>query len=426
MNPSIDTPTKPQDLAITAEAPTKTTRLCVVGLGYVGLPTALLFAKQGFQVQGVDTSPAVQEAFANNEMAEKYPELAPWWHAVRNLEVDHQPQFSVASTPVVADVYLICVPTPVHTHTKDCDLSAVIAATQSITPTLRSGAMVVLESTVPPGTTRKVVQPILESTGLKVGHDIDLVFSPERILPGNTIHELVNNHRVIGGTTPKAAQRAKDLFSQVVQGELHVTDDITAEFCKLAENTYRDVNIALANELSLIADEVGVDIHKALPLINQHPRVNVLKPGIGVGGHCIAVDPWFFVEVSPWKTELIGTSRRVNDRMPHYIVQKIMSQVADIDNPIICCLGLTYKPDVADTRESPAMRIVAMLREKGITVRGYDPLVPEYATPGLTAQLNGVDVAAILVPHHDLMTELSSNQSHYLATMRHPQIVQYG
>jgi UDP-N-acetyl-D-mannosaminuronic acid dehydrogenase len=403
--------TTPASLAApqpTTTLSTQTTRICVLGLGYVGLPTALLFAKHGFQVLGVDISPNVQQVFATNQVVDRYPELAPWWNAVRNLRINDQPQFSVAAVPAPSEVYLICVPTPVHPHNKDCDLTAVVSAAQSIVPTLRPGGLVVLESTVPPGTTRKVVKPILESTGLVVGQDIDLVFSPERILPGNTIHELVHNHRVIGGYTPQAAQRAKALFGQIVQGDLHTTDDVTAEFCKLAENTYRDVNIALANELSLIADEVGVDIGQAIPLINQHPRVNVLKPGIGVGGHCIAVDPWFFVEVSPWKTELIATSRRVNDRMPHYIVQKILAQVAHLNHPTIACLGLTYKPDVADTRESPAMRVVELLRKKGVTVRAYDPLVPEFATPHLVTQLQGSDFAAVLVPHTAMLAELEA------------------
>jgi UDP-N-acetyl-D-mannosaminuronic acid dehydrogenase len=392
-------------------------RVCVMGLGYVGLPTALLFARHGLTVHGVDISPRVIDNIRHDKIADAYPELAEWWHSVKAL-----PTFSADVKPIPSDLFLITVPTPVHPQTKHCDLSAVVSAMEAIVPVLRPGNMVVLESTVPPGTTRNMLKPMIERAGFTVGEDLHLCFSPERILPGNTVQELVHNHRVLGGTTPESARLAATILRQVVSGEIYVTDDMTAEFCKLAENTYRDVNIALANELSIIADQHGIDIKEAIPLINMHPRVNLLQPGIGVGGHCIAVDPWFFVELSPDKTELIGTSRRVNDKMPDYCAGKIMQDLADIENPRICAVGLTYKPDVADTRESPAGRIVEVLREHGHDVTTFDPLLSEYQGMTLADAVEGADYLAILVNHAVVKAELSLNREKILARMRTPRL----
>lgn len=393
-------------------------KICVVGLGYVGLPTALLFALHDFAVQGVDVSDRVLENIAESRVGDVYPELSDWWEQVRDKDA-----FFASKKPGLADVFLITVPTPVHPVDKTCDLSMVRAAAQSILPVLRENNLVILESTVPPGTTRKILLPMIEAeTGLKVGKDIFLCFSPERVLPGNTTYELIHNHRVIGGTTPESAVLGKSLLSQVMQGTIYTTDDITAEFCKLAENTYRDVNIALANELSVLADQYGIDMHEARELINMHPRVNLLKPGIGVGGHCIAVDPWFFVEQSPEITQLIGTSRRVNDRMPEYTVQKILKDVADIQKPRICLAGLSYKPDVGDTRESPAMRIVEILQENGADIVTYDPLLPEYANMSLADAANGADYLAVLVNHTSLQEDLMLRRDQIETAMKIPRI----
>lgn len=392
--------------------------ICVVGLGYVGLPTALLFAQNGYMVQGVDVSPRVLETIANSKVGEAYPELSSWWETVRG-----QGRFQASNTPEPSDVFLITVPTPVHETEKTCDLSMVRAATESILPVLRENNLVILESTVPPGTTRRLLKPLIEEhTGLKVGKDIFLCFSPERVLPGNTTHELIYNHRVIGGTTPASAVLGKTLLSRVMKGKLYTTDDITAEFCKLAENTYRDVNIALANELSILADEYGVNMPEARELINMHPRVNLLKPGIGVGGHCIAVDPWFFVEASPMNTRLIATSRQVNDRMPEYTVQKILAELKDIPNPRICLVGLSYKPDVGDTRESPAMRVVEILKTQGVDVVTFDPLLEEYQGQTLLSVAQGADYLAILVNHTVVQQALTTLLPEIQAAMRTPKI----
>jgi UDP-N-acetyl-D-mannosaminuronic acid dehydrogenase len=393
-------------------------KICVVGLGYVGLPTALLFAMNDYTVQGVDVSEQVLHNIAQSRIDEVYPELSTWWHTVKE-----QARFSASHQAEPADVFLITVPTPVLPVEKTCDLSMVRAATESILPVLRKNNLIILESTVPPGTTRQLLKPLIEEhTGLKVGHDIFLCFSPERVLPGNTTHELIHNHRVIGGVTPSSAMLGKALLSRVMKGELFITDDITAEFCKLAENTYRDVNIALANELSILADEYGVPMMEARELINMHPRVNLLKPGIGVGGHCIAVDPWFFVEASPINTRLIATSRKVNDRMPDYTVQKILKDLKGIVNPRICLVGLSYKPDVGDTRESPAMRIVEIFQEKGIEVVTYDPLLEEYQGTTLAQVAEGTDYLAVLVNHTAVQNILATSQQEIKNSMRTPMI----
>lgn len=392
--------------------------ICVVGLGYVGLPTALLFAMNGYTVHGVDVSPRVLDSIAQSKVGDVYPELSGWWETVRK-----QAQFKASATPEPSDVFLITVPTPVHATEKTCDLSMVKTATESILPVLKKNNLVILESTVPPGTTRRLLKPLIEAhTGLIVGEDIFLCFSPERVLPGNTTHELIHNHRVIGGTTPEAALLGKAVLSRVMKGDLFLTDDVTAEFCKLAENTYRDVNIALANELSILADEYGVNISEARELINMHPRVNLLKPGIGVGGHCIAVDPWFFVEASPINTRLIATSRQVNDRMPEYTVQKILNEVSDITEPRICLVGLSYKPDVGDTRESPAMRVVEILREKGVDTVTYDPLLPEYQGCTLLDAVQGADYLAVLVNHTEVQSTLALQRTAIEQVMRTPRI----
>jgi UDP-N-acetyl-D-mannosaminuronic acid dehydrogenase len=393
-------------------------KICVLGLGYVGLPTALLFAQNDFTVQGVDISETVLDNIQNSRVGEVYPELSEWWTAVEAAACFH-----ASRTPEPADVFLITVPTPVHAQDKTCDLSAVKAATQSILPVLRRGNLVILESTVPPGTTRNLLKPMIETeTGLKVGEDVFLCFSPERVLPGNTTHELVYNHRVVGGVTPEAAILGQALLRRVMKGEIFTTDDMTAEFCKLAENTYRDVNIALANELSVLADEYGIDMPEARKLINMHPRVNLLKAGIGVGGHCIAVDPWFFVEASPLNTQLIATSRRVNDRMPHYTVEKILKEVQDIENPRICLAGLSYKPDVADTRESPAIRVMELMRERKVDIVVYDPLLPEYQQISLADAAEGADYLAVLVNHTPIQESLATHQPEIERRMRTPRI----
>lgn len=392
-------------------------KVCVFGLGYVGLPTALLFSRQGFEVHGVDVSERVMKILANDEVPDVYPELNDWWQHVR--ENNH---FTYSEKPVESDLFLIAVPTPVNSKTKRCDLSYVKAAGEAIAEVLKKDDIVVLESTVPPGTTSDILRPMLEKTGLKAGVDFHLCFSPERVLPGNTVHELQNNARIIGGTTRESAELCKAIFEKAIKGDIYATDDRTAEFCKIAENTARDVNIALANELSILADDYGIDIKEAIELINQHPRVKLLNPGIGVGGHCIAVDPWFFVEASPEHAKLINQARRVNDSMPAYSVQKIIKDVEGIRNPKIVLVGLTYKPDVADTRESPAIEMVEILKRKDFNVVEYDPLLPEYEDTDLISVAKDADYMGILVLHTCVANELRENMDAIQQVMNTPNI----
>jgi UDP-N-acetyl-D-mannosaminuronic acid dehydrogenase len=284
-------------------------------------------------------------------------------------------------------------------------MRAVIAATEAIVPHLRLGNLVVLESTSPPRTTVDLMKPILEESGLTAGRDFMLAYSPERVLPGQILKELVANSRVIGGIDRASAEAGRDLYAVFVEGEIMVTDATTAEMVKLMENTYRDVNIAIANEFALIAEHLGIDVWEAIEIANRHPRVKILRPGPGVGGHCIAIDPWFLVEAAPEQARLIRQARLVNDSMPGHVIQRTQELLKGIEQPIIACLGLTFKPDIDDVRESPAAAIALKLLELGYHVRAYDPFVRDFRPLGVcladsmeTAVLDA-DLILLLVDH---------------------------
>lgn len=340
--------------------------ICVVGLGYVGLPTAACLAKAGFNIIGVDINPSVVACVNSGR-----PHIVePGLEAVI-AEVVGSGQLHARQTPAPASAYLITVPTPVgHDALRTPDLSYVFAAGDAIAPSLRSGAMIILESTSPVGTTRKLIERLAalrddlrfpEDGRDEADVDVDIVYSPERILPGSTIEELRTNDRVVGGATPRAGARAAALYTHLTDGALLVTDDRSAEFVKLAENAFRDVNIAFANELSMVCDQIDLDVWEIIRLANHHPRVNILRPGPGVGGHCIAVDPWFIVAQSPERARLIRTAREVNDHKPNHVIAQIAEAIADNPSATIGCMGLTYKPDVDDFRESPSLLIARTL-----------------------------------------------------------------
>jgi UDP-N-acetyl-D-mannosaminuronic acid dehydrogenase len=292
-------------------------------------------------------------------------------------------------------------------------------------PYLQKGNLVIIESTIPPLTCREIIIPLLEKSGLKVGTDVLLCHCPERILPGNIFEEIVHNDRVIGGIDQESSLAAREIYSSFVKGDLYLTDDVTAELCKLMENTYRDVNIALANEFALVAEGLGVNIKEAIFLANKHPRVSILNPGIGVGGHCISIDPWFIKEVDPKHTNLIMTARRINDEMPEKIASQIRKKVKDLVKPQIVALGAAYKPDTYDIRESPAIKIVNLLREDGYQVELYDPLVKEYAYDSLLDVVEGKDCLVVLVEHKKIVQELESNLELIKSRMRNPLIVRF-
>jgi len=375
-------------------------KVCLIGLGCIGLPTACILSGKGFKVVGVDTNQKLVEELNQVNIDPLEPGLA----SLANSAIKSG-SFIPKLSPEEADVFMICVPTP-PTDENKADLTYVKDAAKSILPYLRKGNLVILESTVPPGTTEEILKPILEKSGLRIGNELHLAYCPERVLPGNILKELVENNRIIGGINAESAELAKEVYQSFVEGEIYLTDATTAEMVKLVENSFRDVNIAFANELSRICDKLNLKIWKVIELANKHPRVNVLKPGPGVGGHCVAVDPFFIVEKAPDEARLIKTARRVNDSMPDYMVEKVERAVkqAEIKNPIIACLGITYKAGTGDLRGSPALRIVRTLREKGYTIRACDPYIrdfTEFSLFSLEEAVEGADCLVLLVDHKE-------------------------
>jgi len=378
------------------------TNLCVLGLGYIGLPTASTFATHGMHVVGVDVNPRVVETLQNGGLHIHEPGLRTLVQAALKSG-----NLSISTEPEEAEAFIIAVPTPFK-EGKRADLSYVISASEAIAPYLREGNLVVLESTSPPRTTMDVVAPILERSGLKAGDDFHLAYSPERVLPGQILRELIDNARVIGGIDRASSEAGRDLYATFVRGEIICTTATTAEMVKLMENTYRDVNIAIANEFSRLAARFGVDVWEAIELANRHPRVDILRPGPGVGGHCISVDPWFLVEAAPDLTPLIATSRQVNDDQPQVVVDLLQEALGGLDGKRIAVLGLAYKPDVDDLRESPAVEIACRLAERGAEVIAYEPYKLDAEFPGISmaqsldAALGGADGLALLVAHTPL------------------------
>ncbi len=362
-------------------------KLSVIGLGYVGLPTAAIFANKGLDVLGVDIRQDVVDLINRGEVHIVEPDLDK---IVRDAVAAGK--LRAAAEPEAADAFIIAVPTP-FTDDHKPDLSHLHDAAESLKGVLKKGDLMVVESTVPVGTTEALSIKLSKlCPGLTFPHeagadaDIRIAHSPERVLPGNVVAELTSNDRVIGGITPECAERAAALYGLAVEGKCLLTTAPTAELVKLAENAYRDVNIAFANELSVICDRLGIDPWEAVELANHHPRVNVLKPGPGVGGHCIAVDPWFIVDSAPDDTPLIQAARKVNDAKPHHLVGKIKDAVQGLDNPVIACLGLAYKADIDDLRESPAIVVV---RELAQAVAG-DILAVEPHIDALPPELEGL------------------------------------
>lgn len=374
-------------------------QICIIGLGYIGLPTASTFASRGLKVTGVDRNQEVVKGLRNGKVHIYEPGLGEIVEKVLR-----EGKLQISEKPVEADAFIIAVPTPFYDD-KKADLSYVRSAAESVIPVLRKGNLVVLESTSPPLTTRDVVKPILERSGLKAGEDFKLVYSPERVLPGQILKELVENARVIGGIDKASAEAGRDLYSIFVKGEIVLTDATTSEMVKLMENTYRDVNIAIANEFSRLAERFGVDVWEAISIANRHPRVKILNPGPGVGGHCISVDPWFFVESAPDLTPLIHTARKVNDSQPEFVVTLLTEVMGNLRGKQVAVLGLAYKPDVDDLRESPAVEIARHLVEEGAMVTAFEPFKTNFQidkvhmAKSLEEALKGADAVLLLVAH---------------------------
>ena len=370
-------------------------KVCVIGLGYIGLPTAAMFANAGLDVVGVDKKPQIVEALNRGEVIIEENGLEEF---IKNVVAGGH--LKAALEPEVSDAYIISVPTPI-TEDKKADMRFVESATKSLVPLLKKGDLVILESTSPIGTVDQLMLPILEESGLKAGEDFSLGHSPERVIPGKILYELVNNDRIAGGIDKKSASRIAELYKSFVKGEIFETDARTAEMCKLSENTFRDVNIAFANELAKICEDQGINVWELIELCNKHPRVNIHQPGPGVGGHCIAVDPWFIVEKEPSLANIIRTSRETNDSMPDYVASKADKILEGIENPAICVLGVTYKPDVDDMRESPVIHLIEKLKEKGYAVKAHDPHVKgrEGIEEDLAAAAKGADLVILGVNH---------------------------
>jgi len=392
--------------------------ISMIGLGYIGLPTATLFASRKKKVIGVDVSKHAVETINQGKIHIVEPELDMLVHAAVS-----EGYLRATLTPEPADAFLIAVPTPFKDGHKP-DLSYIESAAKAIAPVLAKGNLVVLESTSPVGATEQMAAWLAEARPdltfpQHAGEDADIQVAhcPERVLPGHVVRELVSNDRVIGGMTKKASAMAVALYKTFVEGECIVTNARTAEMCKLTENSFRDVNIAFANELSMICDKLEINVWELIALANRHPRVSILQPGAGVGGHCIAVDPWFIVDTTPDEARIVRMAREVNDHKPEWVLEKVKAAIADalakkpgstISDIKVACLGLAFKPDIDDLRESPAVEITQYIAQLGCQVLAVEPNIealpetmsnPNLSAVNLTDALTASDVICILVKH---------------------------
>lgn len=380
----------------------KTKKISVIGLGYIGLPTAALLASNGYSVVGMDVSEHAVATINQGKIHIVEPELESFVRSAVSAG-----RLLAFTEPQPGDVYIICVPTPFHEGgpIPQPNIEYVLAATRSIAPFVKAGDLVILESTSPVGTTEQM-QAVLCEAGVKVD-DVHMAYCPERVLPGKIMTELVENDRIVGGITSEATKAVSSFYRTFVRGEVLETSAKTAEMCKLTENSFRDVNIAFANELSLLCAEDGIDVWELIQLANRHPRVNILQPGAGVGGHCIAVDPWFIVAQDIENSRLIRTAREVNNYKTEWVIEKIKLAAADVNattgkKPKIACLGLAFKPDIDDLRESPALEIVEALFGQGFDVAAVEPNIESHVflpLMKLSEAIEEADIVAVLVKH---------------------------
>lgn len=373
-------------------------KLTTIGLGYIGLPTSIMFAKHGVDVVGVDIKQEAVDKLNNGQIHIEEPGLQ---EALE--EVLASGKFKASTIPEQADAYIIAVPTPNNNDEhKSCDISIVMSGVESIIPLLKRGDTVIVESTIAPRTMDDHVKPYLESKGFIIGEDIYLVHCPERVLPGQIMHELVYNNRIIGGITPACVEAGKRVYGTFVKGEMIETQAKTAEMSKLMENTYRDVNIALANELAKICNDLEINVNDVIEMANKHPRVNLHTPGPGVGGHCLAVDPYFIIAEAPEHALLIKLARDINVSMPEYVVHHTKDILSRIGGNKVTVFGLTYKGDVDDIRESPAFDIYEMLTASQYEVVAYDPHVKqEFVEEDMGTAVKDSNLVLILSDHSE-------------------------
>ncbi|MBU5363901.1 nucleotide sugar dehydrogenase [Enterococcus devriesei] len=382
----------------------------VIGLGYIGLPTALMLASAGNEVVGTDYNDALVETLKNNKLTFEEPGLEDLFTSAINSGIKFTNEYQ--ST----DFYIVTVPTPYDKEDKKIDPSYVIAATKKVLEVCKKGTLLVIESTISPSTIDKFVRPLIKEAGMTIDEDIFLVHAPERILPGQMIKELKHNSRTIGADSPEAAQKVKEVYSTFCEGEIVCTDIRTAEMTKVVENTYRGINIAFANELTKIARHDNLDVHEIIKIANMHPRVNILSPGPGVGGHCIPVDPWFLVGDYPRLTSLISTALEINESMPEMVLERIsyiMKENSITDRNKVGIYGLTYKSDVDDIRESPTLQLFEKMEAHfAEPFRVFDPMLKEKVLENqqmdYTRFLEESDIVVLMVEHSHLKDNLSS------------------
>lgn len=381
----------------------------IIGLGYIGLPTALMFAKSGIRVVGTDIDNGLVDSLSNGKLTFKEPGLEETYQMAIKNDIKFTTKYEKAST------YIIAVPTPYMADTKKLDPQHIISAIHSVLDVCNQGAILIIESTVSPGTIDKHIRREIESRGYIIGKDIHLVHAPERIIPGNMIYELEYNSRTIGADNSIIGEKVKELYSNFCKGEIVVTDIRSAEMSKVVENTYRDINIAFANELAKICRKDNLDVYEIIKIANMHPRVNILQPGPGVGGHCISVDPWFLVGDYPDLTNMILTARKTNDSMPQHVLSRIRDIMREHDiNDIsrVGLYGLAYKENVDDTRESPSLQLLQRMDEHlAFGVKVFDPLIQEKIVENqffnFDKFLSEIEIIVIMVAHDHIKENMN-------------------
>ncbi|MCD8363485.1 MAG: nucleotide sugar dehydrogenase [Lachnospiraceae bacterium] len=394
----------------------------VVGLGYIGLPTALMFAAHGVEVIGtdynrelVDTLKAGRTTFEEDGLDELFEEAVK-----KGIRFSHEYQST--------DMYIVSVPTPYDKASKKVDASFVVGAVKNVMEVCPKGAVIVIESTISPGTIDRHVRPVVEAQGFVIGEDVHLVHAPERIIPGNMVYELKHNSRTIGADSREVGEKVKALYASFCEGEIVVTDIRTAEMTKVVENTFRDINIAFANELAKICRSDNMDVYEIIRIANKHPRVNILTPGPGVGGHCISVDPWFLVGDYPGLSNIILAARKINDSMPDFVLERIhdiMKENGIDDVRRVGLYGLTYKENVDDTRESPTLQMLESMERHltGGLIKVYDPYVIRDIVPNqyhdLDTFLRDVDMVVLLVGHDEIKEQMEKLRGKVILDTRH-------